>query len=107
MIDIDKSRIMTEECIQNYQNFLKKNRADTVKKSYYAIENYEYKNNEELFPSIKVIDRRQEDDPSYQGYFALEKLDQRKNPPMVFQKSNRIEWVKYSARNLLGEELFY
>lgn len=107
MINIDKSIIMTEECIQNYQNFLKQNRDDMSKNGCYAQGNNEQKNNKELFPCVKMIDRRKEDDPSYQGYYALEMLDRRNNSAPVIQKFKRIEWVKFTARNFFGEELFY
>lgn len=107
MINIDKSNIMTEECIQNYQNFLKQTMEDASKNRSYALENHEHKNNKELFPSVKLIDRRKEDDPTYQGYYALEMLDRRKNSEAVVKNYKRFEWVKFTARNFFGEELFY
>ncbi len=107
MLNISKANFMSEECIQNYQTFLKRNKADASDKGFYALENIDHKNNEELFPSLKMIDRRQEDDPAYQGYYALDMLDRRKNIGTIMQNYKRIEWLKFTAKNLLGDALFY
>jgi hypothetical protein len=106
MINLAIADFMSEECIQNYQKFLARNKADGAEKGFYALENIDHKNRNELFPSIKIIDRRQQADPTYQGYYALEMLDRRKTSGAFIQNSQRIEWVKFRAEDLLGDGLF-
>jgi len=106
MINIKKTDLMSEECIQNYQKFLNHNKAEASEKGFYAMENIGDKSSNELFPSVKFIDRRQKEDPTYQGYYALEMLNRRRNLTMFFQNSMRVEWVKYRAANLFEDGLF-
>ncbi|NOY68754.1 MAG: hypothetical protein GXP53_04585 [Deltaproteobacteria bacterium] len=108
MIDIDKNTIMTDEGIRNCRNFLKKLKEDSVNTDYYPLESFDgWGAMEPVFGSIKIIDRRREDDPTYQGYYALESLDRRRGSAPVFKNSRKVEWKKYAARDFLGEALYY
>ena len=108
MIDIDRNNIMTDECIRNYRNFLEELKENFVGKGTPPLEGFEgWGGTSNLLQSINKIDRRQEDDPTYQGYYALESLERRRVSPPVFINSRRVEWQKYAARDLLGDALYY